>query len=61
MRYTTLAAIYIAAAFLTGGYYSNHRCDSPPYTQTQCFLQSALTGAFWPAYWGGRAAIEVTK
>ncbi|HEU4984957.1 MAG TPA: hypothetical protein VFT58_04905 [Nitrososphaera sp.] len=48
---------YIAAGFLTGGHYFNHRC-SDSYV---CDIDATMAGTFWPVYWSGRGAIEVTK
>jgi hypothetical protein len=49
-------ALYIVAAFLTGGYYYNHRAEEPFRG-----LEAGYVGFIWPAYSGGRIAIEVTK
>lgn len=49
-------AAYLLAAFLTGGYYANHRLGLYELPMT-----SAYAGAFWPAYWAGRLALEVTR
>jgi hypothetical protein len=64
MRLSVLAAvsIYAAGAFLTGAHYTNHRCDEIELRVAyQCGKSGVIAGAFWPAYWAGRGAIEVTK
>lgn len=53
----SIVAVYFVGAFLTGGYYFNHRCGD----SVLCDMQSISTGMFWPVYWSGRASIEVTK
>lgn len=54
-------ACYLAAAFLTGGHYVNHRCTASEIKYGACGPQGITVGMFWPAYWAGRAALEVTK
>ncbi len=61
MRYAIAATIYLIGAFLTGGYYANHRCDSFQDATRTCGFDSAFAGYVWPLYWAGRASLEVTK
>lgn len=73
MKSVLLAASYAVIGLLTFGQhyhsYSNSRTecsgDSGVYVTFHGpdirILSSALSGAFWPLYWAGRAAIEVTK
>lgn len=56
-RIVAAVLLYAIGAFLTGGYYVNHRCDG----NGPCGMQSITTGIGWPLYWAGRYAIEVTK
>lgn len=57
MKAIVAIVLYLCAAFLTGGYYYNHRCGET-YT---CGMDAVVTGIGAPLYWAGRAAIEVTK
>lgn len=57
MKAGVFVAIYLVAAFLTGGHYYNHRYAG----YGDQGLQSIMAGAVWPAYWGGRAALAITK
>lgn len=61
MKYVLAAAIYLTGAFLTGGYYANHRCEVGPYTRGICNIETFYAGALWPSYWAGRAALVVTR
>lgn len=61
MKYVLAAAIYLTGAFLTGGYYANHRCDSFQEATRTCGFDSALAGYAWPAYWAARGALVVTR
>lgn len=63
MRWQTIAvvAIYLAGAFLTGGYYANHRCEEDRGMATSCGFDSVAAGYIWPAYWAGRGALVVTR
>lgn len=61
MRYVIAATIYLIGAFLTGGYYANHRCDVGPFAGHKCSVEVLYSGAVWPLYWAGRASLEVTK
>lgn len=55
-------AIYLTGAFLTGGYYWNHRAEpnSPEYPHS-AETASVYAGAFFPIYWAARGAILITK
>ncbi len=61
MRYVIAATIYLIGAFLTGGYYANHRCSAYQEASNICGFDATLTGMLWPLYWSGRASLEVTK
>jgi hypothetical protein len=61
MKYVALVLAYLVGAFLTGGYYANHRCEVGPYTRGPCAVETFYLGGFWPAYWAGRGALWVTR
>jgi len=52
---------YLAGAFLTGGYYANHRCEEDRWRPTSCGFDSVAAGYIWPAYWAARGALVVTR
>lgn len=65
---TAVIVSYMVNAFLTGGYYWNHRRTQCPPSVTFCeFLNvnhgadSVGAGLVWPIYWAARGAIWVTK
>lgn len=60
-RHVLAIAVYIAAAFLTGGYYANHRCEEGRWKLTSCGFDSVAAGYIWPAYWAARGALVVTR
>lgn len=61
----TAVAAWIIAGSLTGGYYYNHRmtCQVDQKGVRRCSdeLVPVYMVVMWPAYWIGRAAVEVTK
>lgn len=63
----TVATVYIVVAFLTGGYFFNHREAERPTNEWASAhdlthgIRSITVGIVWPVYWAGRAAIEITK
>lgn len=63
----TMAAVlvYLFVAFMTFGHvFNSFDCETPELgwsCRGDRQVGSVLSGAFWPVYWGGAAAIEVTK
>lgn len=66
-------SVYVLAGFWTFGHTSQmQRCGlietttihpdgSSEMTRSSHYCLPAVYGVFWPLYWGGRLAIEVTK
>lgn len=66
MREIVAVVLYLCAAFLTFGHVYNagiRECQQERYPEI-CERYTGPTpvaaGAFWPAYWAARGAIEVT-
>lgn len=58
MRAPIIIAVYLAGAFLTGGYYWNHRADQ---SREGDAFAAVYAGMCWPIYWSARGAIQITK